>query len=391
MRTNVRKAARRDRRPAGHGPVAARAHPGAAGRRARHGAQRQLRRGPARLRLRLLLLRPPGRLRHRRPGRHGHPAADRLSPVPALGPRRGRRQRGPHAGGAGPAHRRGPEPDPRRQPLARPRPARHVPARRARQADPHPVRRPLGGPPAGAPAQLRRRVPALRDHGRRRARDHDAAARPGHRRRVRGDPARDLLRGRRAQVPRGPADGRPGGRVRALRRAGELPPAPPDRVPGPVQGPAGRQLPDRAGPDRPGLGRPGRRRPRPLRAQVRLAARGPHRLHLRGHRRGDRPGRDDAGAGRVRRAHRARLPGRDARARPLRCHAGHGHHDVDRLPGLREHGHRDLYAARHRRPAAVRQLRRLRAGDHPGGDGRAAQRGRAGTGRDEFEEDGCDC
>ena len=77
-----------------------------------------------------------------------------------------------------------------------------------------------------------------------------------------------------------------------VRAARALPPRAPDVVPRPVGARGRRGLPGRPGPDRARLRRALRPRPRPVGPEDLLPARGPHRLHPRGHRRGARRGGD---------------------------------------------------------------------------------------------------
>ena len=124
----------------------------------------------------------------------------------------------------------------------------------------------------------------------RRLRARDPAARHRHDDRDGRDRRGDPDRRRRAAAP---ARDRRRGRGRARRRARAdpaLPAGAPHLVPEPV-GRGGRQrLPVGAGADRARLGRAVRRRPRPVGAEGLLPARGAHRLHPRGDRRGARAG-----------------------------------------------------------------------------------------------------
>ena len=98
------------------------------------------------------------------------------------------------------------------------------------------------------------------------------------------------------------------------------------------------RLADRARPVRAGHRRLVGRRPRRQPGEVGLAARGAHRLHLRGHRRGARPDRHAAGARPVRRCSRSACSGSSLRTddlvRPDRHRRGAG---LDRRPGDDQH------------------------------------------------------
>ena len=146
-----------------------------------------------------------------------------------------------------------------------------------------------GGDPAGGGA----------DHGAAQPRHHDRARRHRHRPAVRGGGAPG------AAWPAGPALGSGAGHRGGVRRP--LPPGPPVRLPRPLVRPDEHRLPDDPGAGRrwpragsSGVGR--RRGP----GEVGLPALRPHRLHLRGDRRGVRPGRRDRRDRPVRAARRAR-------------------------------------------------------------------------------------
>ena len=191
------------------------------------------------------------------------------------------------------------------------RPA-HVPAVRAREA-----RAAASGPPRTSRARRRRGrsascwkpvglvdVPLLRAD--------PARARPRHGDRAAADGRRDARRRRRAR-PR--LLGAAGTIATARRPRRDLVRAVPARahlqLPRPLERPAGRRLPDRAGDDRARLGRHLRQGPRRGRAEDLLPPRGADGHDLRGHRRGARADRHD---GRDRRVRRLRV-GRASRSR----------------------------------------------------------------------------
>ena len=102
-------------------------------------------------------------------------------------------------------------------------------------------------------------------------------------------------------------------------------------------------------------------------AEVGLAARSPHRLHPRDHRRGARAVRQPRRAAAVRAVRGRRHPRRHAhqgRLRPLRRGR---HRDLDPLAGHDQHGHGSWPAAGHRHSAPADLSGRLEPVRDPGG------------------------
>ena len=102
-----------------------------------------------------------------------------------------------------------------------------------------------------------------------------------------------------------------------------------------------------------------------LSAEVLLPARGAHRLHLRGGRRGARAARHDRGAGIVRDVRDPRVRDRAARHRPVRFLAHDRLHAADRDSGVHQHRGRYVVVAGDRRSAAVYLVRRHIADREP--------------------------
>ena len=112
--------------------------------------------------------------------------------------------------------------------------------------------------------------------------------------------------------------------------------------------------------------------PRRQPGEVGRPARGAHRLHLPGHRRGARPVRRADRAGAVRRDHHLRPAHGHPDQRLVRADHLRGHRRVDRRPGPDQPGRRPAAAADHRCPAAVHLLRRVVAAALVDGHRRAA-------------------
>ena len=210
--------------------------------------------------------------------------------------------------------------------------------------------------------------------GRRGDRPDRRAARPRHGARDRLHARRAAGRGRAAAAPAGARRGCRRGRRRAVRALRALPARAADRLPVAL-GPRGRdRLPVGAGADRDRLGRAVRARPRPVRAEDLLPARGPHRLHPRGHRRGARFRRDLRSARPLRHDRLRRAADREGRDQPLRQAAGRRPHLADPVPGPAQHLHRARTRAAHRRAAAVHLVGLDVADRAAGRDGAAAER-----------------